>query len=187
MDDIIQLRRRNKKVNFSLSYLFKLVGNTIYGNNVSRHFDISNIIFASNITSMCRMAMWSIEKGLDIHQTITDGGVFELNEVLHKYWDKLDVPLLVRGYHQDKRNLNRYKKWKYRSITKNGKKIEYLEGKGWICDDVTYLFDKNKCKKLELNYNKLKSELGEKDQETIKAKNLLEQELEGLNKFLKNN
>ena len=185
MDDIIQLRRRNKKVNFSLSYLFKLVGNTIYGNNVSRLFDISNIIFASNITSMCRMAMWCIEKGLDIHQTITDGGVFELNEVLHKYWDKLDVPLLVRAYHQDRRNLHDNKKWKYRPITKNGKKIEYLEGEGWICDDVKYSFDKNKCQKLELNYNKLKSELGEKDQETIKAKNLLEQELEGLNKFLK--
>lgn len=185
MNEIIQLRRRNKKTNFSFSYLFKLVGNTIYGNNVSRHFDISNIIFASNITSMCRMAMWCIEKALDIHQTITDGGIFALNEVLFKYWDKLDVPLLVRGYANKKHELSKNKKWKYKPITKNSKKIEYLEGKGWICDDVTYLFDKNKCKELETNYKKLKSELGEKDKRTVKAKELLDEALDGLNKFLK--
>jgi hypothetical protein len=184
MNEIIQLRRRNKKTNFSLSYLFKLVGNTIYGNNVSRHFDISNIIFASNITSMCRMAMWCIEKSLDIHQTITDGGVFELNEVLFKYRNKLDVPLLVRGYCQKTRSLHDAKKWKYKPITKNGKSIKYTDGKGWFCDGVIYQFDKEQCKTLETNYHKLKSELGEKDKRTIEAKILLDDGLDGLNKFL---
>ena len=147
MNEIIQLRRRNKKTNYSLSYLFKLVGNTIYGNNVSRHFDISNIIFASNITAMCRMAMWCVEKALDIHQTITDGGVFALNEVLFKYWDKLDVPLLVRSYANKNHELSKNKKWKYKPITKNGKAIEYIENIGWVCDEVTYFSDKGECKK----------------------------------------
>ena len=47
---------------------------------------------------MCRAGMWCVEKALDIHQTITDGGVFELNEVIHRMGKGLDTPLLVRGY-----------------------------------------------------------------------------------------
>jgi hypothetical protein len=54
LDTIIQRRRDNKKTNPSLAYLFKLIGNTVYGNNVSSLFDTSNLILASNITAMCR-------------------------------------------------------------------------------------------------------------------------------------
>ena len=185
MTDIIQLRRVNKKTNYSLSYLYKLIGNTVYGDAVSKHFKISNVIFASNITAMCRCAMWCTEKALDIYQTITDGGVFELNEVIHKLRNKLDAPLLVRGYCKDKGELSRYKKWKTKPITENGEKIDYIKGKGWLCDGILYEFDYDRVKPLEENYFKLKSELGEKHTKTKEAEKLLNSELEGLNSFLK--
>ena len=185
MSEIIQLRRKNKKNNYSLSYLFKLIGNTVYGNAVSKHFKISNVVFASNITAMCRAAMWCAEKALDIHQTITDGGVFFLNEVLHRYRDKLDASALVRGYCKSKQEMSLKRKWKKRPITKDGKKIDYIEGKGWMCDGVLYEFDYEKVKPLEDNYFKLKSKFGEKSVQTKAAEKLLEAELTGLNSFLR--
>jgi hypothetical protein len=185
MDEIIQLRRRNKKTNYSLSYLFKLIGNTVYGNSVSKHFDISNIVFASNITAMCRGAMWCVEKSLDIHQTITDGGIFNLNEAIHKLRNNLDTTSIVRAYCQNKRDLRMSKKWQYKPITKNGKKIEYIKGKGWVCDDVIYSFNYDEVKPLEDKYNKLKSELGEKHEKTKEVKVIFDNSMGGLNKFLK--
>ena len=185
MTEIIQLRRKNKKTNYSLSYLFKLIGNTVYGDAVSRHFKISNVIFASNITAMCRCAMWCTEKALDITQTITDGGVFELNEVLHRYRGKLDASMLVRAYTKNKTELNHKKLWKKKPITKNGEKIDYKKGKGWLCDGILYKYDYDKVKPLEENYFKLKDELGEKNTKTKEAGKLLDAELEGLNSFLK--
>lgn len=185
MSDIIQQRRVNKKTNFTLSYLFKLVGNTVYGDSVSRHFNISNLVFASNITAMCRAAMWCVEKALDIHQTITDGGIFLLNEVLHKYGKRLDSSLLVRAYTKSKKEMTLNKKWRRKPINKNGKKIEYIEGKGWLCDDVIYPFVYDEVKPLEENYNNLKDELGEKNEKTKSAKKLLDDALKGLNDFIK--
>lgn len=185
MNDIIQLRRRNKKTNFSLSYLFKLIGNTVYGNAVSKHFKIGNVVFASNITAMCRAAMWCAEKALDIHQTITDGGIFLLNEVLHKYGKKLDSSMLVRTYIKSKTELSENKKCKKKPITKDGKLIEYEKGKGWFCDGVLYEFDYDQVKPLEEKFNKLKSELGEKHKKTKEAEKLLDNSLKGLNSFIK--
>ena len=185
MDKIIQLRRENKKSNYTLSYLFKLIGNTIYGDAVSRHFKISNVVFASNITAMCRCAMWCTEKVLNIHQTITDGGVFWLNEVLHKYRDKLDASMLVRTYCQSKNEMSRYKKWKIKPITKNGEMIDYVDGKGWTCDGVLYEFNYKKVKPLEDNHLRLKTEFGEKHIKTKEAESLLDKELVGLKSFIK--
>ena len=184
MDKIIQLRRKNKKSNYSLSYLFKLIGNTIYGDAVSRHFKISNVVFASNITAMCRCAMWCTEKALDIHQTITDGGLFWLNEVLHRYRDKLDASMLVRTYCKSKSEMSLKRKWKIKPITKDGKKIDYVDGKGWTCDGVLYGFDYKKVKPLEENYLKLKKEFGEKHPKTKEAEDLLDKELVGLKSFI---
>jgi len=185
MNNIIQLRRRNKKTNYSLSYLFKLIGNTVYGNAVSKHFNISNIVFASNITAMCRASMWCVEKTLNIHQTITDGGVFWLNHVLDKLAGKLDTSLLVRAYCSDKRELNRLKKWKYKPLTKNGEMIDFIDDKGWICDGELYPFDVNKVKSLDSNYEDLKEEFGENSKEAKEAKKILDGSMKGLNKFLK--
>jgi hypothetical protein len=184
MDQIIQFRRENKDINPSLAYLFKLIGNTIYGNNVSPHFDISNIVFASNITAMCRAGMWCVEKGLDIHQTITDGGVFELNEVIHRMREGLDTPLLVRGYLQCKGEMSRYKKWKIKPITEKKEEITYKDGKGWTIEGILYPYNKEKLIKVETVYKKLVSELGNKHQDTKEAKDLYDKEMVGLKSFL---
>ena len=185
MKKIIELRRKNKKTNYSLSYLFKLIGNTIYGDAVSRHFKISNVVFASNITAMCRCAMWCTEKALNIHQTITDGGLFWLNAVLHRYRDKLDASMLVRTYCKSKSEMSLKRKWKIKPITKDGKIIDYVDGKGWTCDGVLYGFDYKKVKPLEENYLKLKKEFGERHQKTKEAEDLLDKELGGLKLFIK--
>ena len=185
MNKIIELRRKNKKTNYSLSYLFKLIGNTIYGDAVSRHFKISNIVFAPNLTAMCRCAMWCTEKVLNIHQTITDGGIFWLNAVFHKYRDKLDASMLVRTYTKNKTELNRKKLWKIKPIKKNGEMIDYVDGKGWTCDDILYGFIYKKVKPLEENYLKLKKEFGERHPKTKEAEDLLDKELVGLKLFIK--
>ena len=185
MNKIIELRRKNKKTNYSLSYLFKLIGNTIYGDAVSRHFKISNVVFASNITAMCRCAMWCTEKALNIHQTITDGGIFWLNAVLHRYRDRLDASMLVRTYCKSKSEMSLKRKWKIKPITKNGEMIDYVDGKGWTCDGILYGFDYKKVKPLEENYLKLKKEFGERHQKTKEAEDLLDKELVGLKSFIK--
>ena len=143
VNDITQYRAIHKKTNPSLSYLYKLIGNTIYGINVSRHFNNSNTILGANITAMGRCGMWLAEKALNIYQTITDGGIFDLNEVIHPVRNKIDTSMFVRGYQLPKHKLSEYRKWKSKPITENGKKIEYHQGKGWLIDDVYYGCDKD--------------------------------------------
>jgi len=184
LNPIIQKRAEYKKTNPSLAIFYKLVGNTFYGINVSSLFENSNLILAANITSMCRMAMWCIEKSLNISQTITDGGVFDLNEVIHKIEKRsLDTRLLTRGYLQNKRDMSRDKKWNLKPITKDGKKIEYIEGIGWIMDGVNYPYNKGKLIELETIYNDLVNELGDEHQKTIEDKILYEKEILGLKAF----
>ena len=43
----------------------------------------SNIVVGNNLTARARVAIWYVEKGLHCIQTITDGGVFDINRVVH--------------------------------------------------------------------------------------------------------
>lgn len=174
VNDIIQYRAINKKINPSLSYLYKLIGNTIYGINVSRHFDNSNIILAANITAMGRCGMWLTEKALNIYQTITDGGICELNEVIHLMRDKIDTSFLVRAYQLPKHKLSEYRKCKTKPITNKGKKIIYHQGKGWLIDDVYYGCDKDLLIKTSKEYEEYKILYGEKHTLTLNKKTELE-------------
>ena len=185
LDTIIQRRRDNKKSNPSLAYLFKLIGNTVYGNNVSSLFNTSNLILAANITSMCRAGMWCVEKALNISQTITDGGVFELNEIIHRVSDRLDTPLLVRSYLQNKRDMSIFRKWNTKPITKDGKKIVYTENEGWLMDEIFYTYNKSKFIIANDNYKSLESLLGKEHEDTKKANDILESEIIGLKKLMK--
>jgi hypothetical protein len=163
LNDLIQKRAENKKSNPSLAYLFKLASNTVYGVNVSRHFVNSNILLAANITAMCRSGMWLTEKALNIYQTITDGGICELNEVIHLIGKKIDTLLLVRAYQLNNRDLARYKKYSTKPITENGKKIEYHQEKGWLIDDVYYAdIDRELYVKISKEYERYKKNYGEK-------------------------
>lgn len=134
-------RAKNKKTNPSLATLFKLVGNTLYGINVSQYFITSNVVLAANITSMCRIGMWYVEKAVNIHQTITDGGIFDLNKVPHLIYKKMDTKCLVRAYQSSYRELSRNYKWNTKPITCSGNRITYTQEKGWLVDDIYYAND----------------------------------------------
>jgi len=86
VDELLIKRREHqiidgKKSPFDRSY--KLCCNTVYGDLTSRFFDISNVIVGNNITARARAMIWYVEKGLNTFQSITDGGVFELNRVVY--------------------------------------------------------------------------------------------------------
>ncbi len=66
-----------------MNNLMKLLINTIYGIMVSPFFAVGNVVVGNNITARARTLAWYMEKGLHLHQSITDGGVFNLNRVVY--------------------------------------------------------------------------------------------------------
>ena len=65
-----------------LNDFYKLITNTIYGVSVSQKFPQSNVVLANNITARARTMAWCMEKGLNMFQTITDGGMFNPEKVI---------------------------------------------------------------------------------------------------------
>lgn len=63
--------------------LYKLIINTIYGDQVSPYFEIGNTCVGNNITARARVMAWYMEKGFHGFQSITDGCAFELNRVVY--------------------------------------------------------------------------------------------------------
>jgi hypothetical protein len=61
--------------------LAKLCANTVYGDLVSRFFALSNPCVGNNITAKVRSIIWYFEKACRSWNSITDGGLFDLNEV----------------------------------------------------------------------------------------------------------
>ena len=123
----------------SLDLLFKLIGNTSYGVNVSKYFAMSNIVFANNITGAVRCCIYYTEKALNLIQTITDGGIFDVNKVPHPVYKKLDSLAFVRGYQLSNRELANNNKWTLKPISRNKKPIVYNEEtKLWLVDDEYY-------------------------------------------------
>lgn len=59
----------------------KLFINTLYGCLASPFFPIGNTVTANNITSKARCGVWMMAKALGSHQSITDGGMFSVNQV----------------------------------------------------------------------------------------------------------
>jgi hypothetical protein len=64
------------------NFFYKLMGNTSYGVMVSHFFEAQNPVTANNITAFVRVVVYLSEKALGFYQTITDGGLFDLNGVL---------------------------------------------------------------------------------------------------------
>lgn len=101
-----------------LDTLFKLIINTIYGVIVSPHFSIGNVVTGNNITGIARAFAYVMEKALNCFQTITDGGTFELNQVLANS----RYPLLgdTHSYRPDSRlgkgNIKKYSLGGYQKI-----------------------------------------------------------------------
>ena len=60
----------------------KTITNTVYGVTASQYFNISNLCFANNVTGRARNGVWILSKAFNLKQTITDGGIYEVNKVL---------------------------------------------------------------------------------------------------------
>lgn len=86
-----------------MDVFLKLIINTIYGTIASEYFSekgtgVSNVVVGNNITARARSLAWLMAKGLHSHCSITDGGVFDINNVLK--FDKMSLGLL-EGLHRD--------------------------------------------------------------------------------------
>ena len=97
--DIMRAKRVQHKKKTPLNEMYKLLGNTSYGVSVSRFFGTSNMIVGNVITGKVRAGMWLFEKGLNLYGSITDGQVFDLDNVLHRKDGKyLKTESLARLY-----------------------------------------------------------------------------------------
>lgn len=123
INDMINERNKyDKKTHKKENDFFKLCINTTYGILVSKYFDVSNTVVGNNITARCRCMMYYLEKGLNGFQSITDGCIFELDNVVFPVDGKrLTANNLVKGYQKtirdrqwktDKLKINKYFKFK---------------------------------------------------------------------------
>lgn len=80
MDKILGLRKNYPSTD-PKNKGYKLIGNSTYGVLASIYFDIGNVVVANNITARARALAWMMAKALGSYQSITDGGVFNLNTV----------------------------------------------------------------------------------------------------------
>lgn len=89
-----------------LDLLYKLLANTTYGVMVSPFFRIGNTVVGNNITARVRALAWYMEKGLNTFQSITDGGAFDLNQVVYSYDREPNASALTQLYtEQNQRSL----------------------------------------------------------------------------------
>lgn len=87
---------------------YKLMINTTYGVLVSKYFNVGNSVVGNNITARCRCMAWYMEKGLNGVQSITDGCVFELDNVAFPVSGRrLTANNLVSGY-RESTNIKRW-------------------------------------------------------------------------------
>ena len=80
---IINRKRYPKKPRHPLNDYYKLLCNTIYGVLCSPYFKVSNAVAGNNITSRCRHESWMFMKACYSNIIVTDGGVFDLNNVIY--------------------------------------------------------------------------------------------------------
>lgn len=74
-----------------MNTMIKLIINALYGVMASQYFTgdgtgVSNLVVGNNITGRARALAWLMEKTLGTKMSITDGGVFNVNETVH--WNK---------------------------------------------------------------------------------------------------
>ena len=83
-----------------LEQMYKLCTNTLYGDLVSKFFEISNTCAGNNITSRARALAWYMEKGLYGVQSITDGCGFNPNKVLFPGRDQVNGECVAMHRHK---------------------------------------------------------------------------------------
>ncbi|MFM6195167.1 MAG: hypothetical protein ACKPEN_11240 [Planktothrix sp.] len=98
------LERKKHPKKTPMNTFLKLIINTIYGTIASEFFSIENacvssVVIGNNITARARCLAWCMGKGFHSVMSITDGGVFDVNNVL--FYKKKSLNLL-EGLHRDK-------------------------------------------------------------------------------------
>jgi hypothetical protein len=80
-DNLITLRNMYPK-SHPLNSLYKLLNNTLFGDQVSKYFLTSNMIVGNNITGLLRQQMYYSKTSLCMNGAITDGSISNENEAL---------------------------------------------------------------------------------------------------------
>ena len=107
IDEVLKKREQYpKEKNLSLNTLYKLIGNTLYGDMVSPYFLISNVVVGNNVTARPRAFEWYMEKGFYGWQSITDSCVFNINRVVYPGKNTLTGVNTVNLYRQESGNIN---------------------------------------------------------------------------------
>jgi hypothetical protein len=183
---LLEIRKtKNKKISSEAIFneLYKLIINTIYGDQVSPYFEIGNACVGNNITARARCMAWYMEKGLNGVQSITDGCAFELNRIVHErnqllttesvfeVYDKGSdkgnyrfAPLgnseiSIKKWFKDKENLN------YAVLSQDDKDISYTEISNKCLEHLQKLFPDVDVLHKELN--------GVKGQYSLEIKNIV--------------
>jgi hypothetical protein len=146
--DKLLLERKKHPKKTPLNEKYKLCTNTVYGDMVSPFFTIGNVVVGNNITARARALAWCMEKGFHGFQTITDGCVFDINNVLFARGSRaLNGSMLVNLYADKKRILHKFKPLSHNdelSVTLNSYKLigdnsKAITLKGVTDDDSVFI------------------------------------------------
>jgi hypothetical protein len=110
-----------------LDQLFKLSGNTLYGDMVCKFFITSNPVVGNSVTGRVRCVAWGMEKVLHGCETITDGCGFQLNRVLFPGRDTINGECV--NLHRENSKLAQ---WKVKKGALKGENIVI----GWIDNPI---------------------------------------------------
>ena len=102
IEKLLKERKKHPKGS-SMNVFLKLIINTMYGCIASEFFSVENacvssVVVGNNITARARCLVWCMSKGLHSAMSITDGGVFDINNVLQFKKRSLN---LLEGLHRD--------------------------------------------------------------------------------------
>jgi hypothetical protein len=111
---------------------YKLIGNTVYGVLCSKYFPVSNVVTANNITSGVRTGVYCLEKGLNSHNSITDGGLANaLTVAFANRPNKLNDKNIVQTHRLNNRELSKRVRYGviggYDSIQWTGIKADFCD------------------------------------------------------------
>ena len=84
----LMAKRKQYPKKTPMNVLFKLFCNTTYGDIVSKWFDFGNVVYGNAITALCRHEVYKYTKSCLAIQSITDGALCRIHEVLFRLTDE---------------------------------------------------------------------------------------------------
>lgn len=106
MGKLLELKKKYKEEGDKPKEVgYKNIINSIYGTMTSIFFPIANVCVGNNITARVRAYIWLSAKALGMYHTITDGGVFDANNV--NYWKGKKPSLKTLTYINERERIDR--------------------------------------------------------------------------------